>query len=260
MTHPAKTLAGLLAALPLLAGCGSTRWSDTQRTATEQFVISHAVDQAVGQLDFSFLADRKVFFDTEYLEETVHRRYLISTLRQQLLAGGCLLQEKREDADYVVEARTAVLGTDRDDVLLGVPQLNLPAVVPGVPSQVPEIPVVKRTNQVGAAKIAMFAYNRHTGRRLWQSGTLLADSTAKNLWVLGGGPFEWGTSLEGTRLAGERLQAPTFGLNRDDDDQQSRTNLVTERRSWQDFNEPTGPILPAGHNEPAKLPPADDAP
>lgn len=257
MTRPAKALATFLATLVTLAGCGSTRWSDTTRTATEQFVISHAVDQAVGQLDFGFLAGRKVFFDPEFLEDTVHRKYLISTLRQHLLAGGCLLQEKREDAEYVVEARTAVLGTDRDDVLLGVPQMNLPAVVPGVPSQVPEIPVIKRTNQVGAAKIALYAYNRITGRRVWQSGTLLADSTAKNLWILGGGPIEWGTSLEGTRLAGERLEAPTFG-SKGEDGEESRPNLVTERLAWEERRDEAEPVQPAGHNEPAELPPVEE--
>jgi hypothetical protein len=131
--------------------------------------------------------------------------------------------------------------------------------VPGVPSQVPEIPVIKRTNQVGAAKIALFAYNRHTGRRLWQSGTLLADSTAKNLWVLGGGPFEWGTSLEGTRLAGERLEAPTFG-RKDDDSDQDKPNLVTERLAWEEQIDQAGPVRTAGHNEPAELPEADDSP
>src|SRR5262245_29739463 len=76
-------------------GCGTTRVTDTTRTATEQLLVSTSVDQAVSELDFTQLAGRTVFFDPQYLEGVVDRGYVVSSLRQHLLSCGCLLQEER---------------------------------------------------------------------------------------------------------------------------------------------------------------------
>src|SRR5205823_12442541 len=77
------------------AGCGTTRVSDTQRTATEQLLVSNAVDQAVSQLDFRILAGKPVYFDPQYLAGSIDRGYVVSSLRQHLLASGCILQEEQ---------------------------------------------------------------------------------------------------------------------------------------------------------------------
>ena len=41
--------------------------TDTQRTATEQLLISNAVDQAVSHLDFRKLSGQPVYLDAQYL-------------------------------------------------------------------------------------------------------------------------------------------------------------------------------------------------
>jgi len=158
--------------LGLAAGCGTTRMTDSTRTATEQLLISSAVDRSVSQFDFNGLAGKKVFFDAQYLDGTVDKGYVVSSLRQHLLASGCLLQEDRGKATYVVEARSGGVGTDHSSLLVGVPQMTVPALVPGQPSQIPEIPLAKKNDQNGLAKIAVFAYNRQTGERVWQSGVI----------------------------------------------------------------------------------------
>jgi hypothetical protein len=199
---------GTATLLCVLVGCGTTRMSDTQRTATEQLLISNAVDQAVSQIDFRFLAGKPVYFDPQYLDGTVDKGYVISSLRQQLLASGCALKEDRSKAIYVVEARAGAVGTDRHSLLVGIPQMTVPTFVPGQPTQIPEIPFAKKTDEQGAAKIAVFAYNRITGERLWQSGTLQAYSDARDAWLLGLGPFRRGSIVPGTELAGEELPNP----------------------------------------------------
>jgi hypothetical protein len=219
------------------AGCGTTRLTDTQRTATEQLLVSNAIDQAVSEFDFSELSGKSVFFDAQYLEGAVDRGYLVSTVRQQLLAQGCLLQEDRAKATYVVEVRTGGIGTDRHALLVGIPQMSVPALVPGQPSQIPEIPFAKKTDQEGVAKIAVFAYNRQTGRLVWQSGTAKAMSTSKDTWVLGAGPFQRGTIRNGTEFAGEPLPIPRF-TEKDGDGAPSLTP-VTEPA---DFSEPASPV------------------
>ncbi|HEY8505671.1 MAG TPA: DUF6655 family protein, partial [Gemmataceae bacterium] len=224
--------AGLLAAL--VVGCGSTRSTDTQRCATEMLLVSNAIDQAVNRLDFSALRDQPVFLDVQYLDNTVDKGYLISSVRQHLAAHGCLLREKREEAEYVVELRSGGVGTDRYELLIGVPQMNLSTIVPGQPSYIPEIPFAKKTDQHGIAKIAAFVYHRESGRALGQSGTLEGTSTAKDTWVLGTGPFRRGSIVHGTSLAGSELPLPDLSLSGDAEpsDEPPERVSVTAAATW----------------------------
>ena len=109
---------------------------------------------------------------------------------------------------YILEARAGSIGTNRSEVLYGVPSVNLPMTIPGVPSTIPEIPVVKKTNQRGIAKIGLFAYHRESGTAVWQSGLVRDESTAKDWWVLGAGPLQLGTIHEGTSFAGSKIPNP----------------------------------------------------
>lgn len=188
--------------------------SDTTRTATEQLLISDAIDRAVNQIDFGVLRGKEVYFDSQYLKSSVDQGYLESTIRQHLLASGCTLKDNRDDATYVVEARAGSVGTDRNQVLFGVPQVNLPAIAGSpvtLPSTVPEIALAKDTRQKAVTKVAVFAYNRITGNPVWQSGLAVASSDAKNSWVFGVGPFQKGTIYDGTDFAGGKLDLPIIG-------------------------------------------------
>lgn len=211
----------LLFVLCVAPGCGTTRWSDTNRTATEQLLISNAIDRAVQRIDMRPLAGMDVFLDVAFLDNVVDKQYAISTLRQHLLASGCSLRHDREDASYVVEARCGAMGTDRYDLLYGVPatNINLTGVVPftGIPTAVPEIPFAKRTDQRAVAKLALFAYHRETGAAVWQSGTASQVSRAKDIWVLGAGPFRRGAIYPGTTFAGEILRSPFRTKNSEDE-------------------------------------------
>ncbi len=200
----------MFALMMLATGCGTTRRSDTTRTASEQLLISNAVDQAVAQLDFGPIAGKNVYFDSQYLAGAVDEKYLISTLRQHLLHHGCVLQTERVKADYVVEARAGAVGTDRHDITVGVPAVNLPTTVmaAGVPPVIPEIPFAKSTDQKGVAKIAVFAYEQQTGKRVWQSGVAMVTSNAKDTWILGIGPFQRGSIYDGTNFVGAEVLTP----------------------------------------------------
>src|SRR5947209_2172750 len=204
---------GALLALGL-SGCGTTRWTDTRRTATEQMLVSDAIDRAVSRIDFRLLAGKEVFLDTAFLGEAVDKEYLTSTLRQQMVSSGCVLKEKREQAAFIVEARAGTIGTDRHDLLFGVPGFSLPtfaspvAGAPALPSTFPEVAVAKRTDQQAVAKIAVFAYHRETGAPIWQSGADVVASKARDLWVLGAGPFQRGTLYDHTQFAGDALHVP----------------------------------------------------
>ncbi|MDB5306013.1 MAG: hypothetical protein JWO38_215 [Gemmataceae bacterium] len=237
---------GLLALLLATSGCGTTRMTDTNRAASEMLLISQAVDHAVAKIDFTPLAGQPVFLDTSAVDkDTVDKGYLVSVVRQQLLAYGALVQEERFRAVYVVEIRSGGLGTNRHSLLVGTPAMSLPTIVPGLPSaSVPELALVKRSDQRGVAKIGVFAYNRISGRALWQSGTVDATSHSNDTWVFGAGPFSRGTIRQRTELAGEPL--PTFPL------------MLFKQPGESDASTPSGPsreqFFPAGTTIPPSSP------
>lgn len=211
----------LLMASPLVVGCGTTRFTDTNRSATEMMLLSKAVDDSLKGIDFRPLAAKTVFLEEKYLEGVQDKQYLISALRQQLLASGAYLQEEKAKATYVVEPRAGALATDRTSVLIGVPAIALPTYTASpvpIPSQIPEIPFAKSTEQRAVAKIAVFAYNRLTGRPVLQSGVAQADANANDMWVFGLGPFQSGsirptTEFNGTPVpffGGSNEEAPVF--------------------------------------------------
>jgi len=215
--------------------------TDTPRTATEMLLLSHAVDSAVSQIDFSPLAGRHVYIDAAGLDkDVVDRGYLLSLVRQQAAAAGAILQDDRNKADYIVEVRSGGIGTDRHSVLVGTPALQLPSVVPGMPTNIPEIALAKKNDQRGVAKIALFAYNRHTGRALWQSGNVESVSRVKDLWVLGAGPFSQGSIRKRPELAGEPL--PTI------------SDLLQLRPASQDTALLMGPRYFPDHDQPVASP------
>ncbi|QDT50280.1 hypothetical protein Pan258_43370 [Symmachiella dynata] len=186
-----------------LGGCGTTRWSDTPRTATEQRLISNAIDESVNSIDVSPLAHQKVFFDTSNIDDSVQQKYLISSLKYHLLRNGCYVLEKKEEADYVVEARAGVIGTDHHDLLIGIPESSLGAGIPGMPASLPEMALYKKTNQLGEAKIGLFAYHRTDGNLVWSSDTKISNKLAKSVWAMGIGPMQRDGTDGPIRWAGE---------------------------------------------------------
>lgn len=196
----------LAVALPLIAaGCGSTKLQE----ATEQLVLSSAVDRSVAMIDFRPLAGQRVFLDTEYLKNTkspsfVNADYVTSSLRQQIMAAGCMLQDTKEEADLIIEARLGTLGADDHRVTYGIPENNglstaASLLVQTPTPSVPEIALARRDAREGAAKIAAFAYERESKVPVWQSGISQSIATSRNTWVLGVGPFQGGSIREGGR-------------------------------------------------------------
>jgi hypothetical protein len=202
----------------LMSGCGTTKWSDTNRTGTEQLLISNAIDNAVGKIDFTPIGDKNVFLKTDAINDATDYKYLAMALRQQMAACGGVICDKEDDADYIVEVRVGAIGTDRDDMLIGIPALTVPS-IPGTnfsSGTIPEIPFIKRTKQRGIAKIALFAYNKRTGRPIWASGNKQSESQARNLWFAGTGPLTRGTIYDETTFAGHRVSVPEFLENKQD--------------------------------------------
>ena len=229
-------------ALSTFSGCGTTK----SFTATEQLLVSDAVDSTVAQIDFRPLSGRRAFLDNTFLPtqkgvpnpnpSLVHSEYVTSSLRQQMLAAGVMLCEKREEADVIVEARMGALGFDGHTVTYGVPASSslstAASTLSGSPivPLLPELSFAKKEAKSGAAKLALFAYERQTLEPVWQSGIARSSSTARDTWVLGVGPLQNGTIYEGTRFAGSRVLGKTMTRLVDHEDDEPET-LVDYKRS-----------------------------
>lgn len=208
-------------ALIAVVGCGTTK----SYTATEQLLMSDAVDSTISKIDFRPISGQKIYLDTTYTaaagkivpgvpmpSNLVTSDYVISGLRQQMVAAGCLLVEKREDADIICEARCGALGTDGHSVIYGIPATSgfgaagsLISGAPAIPAT-PEISLAKRELKSAASKVAVFAYTRETHEPVWQSGIAQAGSNARDTWFMGIGPWQYGTIYRGTRFAGKRIK------------------------------------------------------
>src|SRR5690606_11244813 len=152
-----------------LSGCGTTK----TYTATEQLLLSDAVDMSVAKLDFTPLTAKRVYLDATYLKTVkspllIDSDYVISSLRQQMMGAGVLLVEGREEAEIIAEARMGALGMDGHDVIYGLPASNslasASAALGGASllPAIPEISIARREGRQGASKLAVFAYDRET--------------------------------------------------------------------------------------------------
>jgi hypothetical protein len=200
---PVRNLAavGLIA----LAGCGTVKQTGTDRTGTEQILLTNAWDDALHKVDFRPLAGVPVYLDTQFVK-AVDEGWVISSLRQAMLSQGVLLRDKPEKAQWIVEARVGSYGTDSYNWLVGVPQVTIPATITGMPSgTIPEIPLVKKSDQLAITKMALFAYDRASGQMVWKSGTQIATADAKDVYVGGFGPITSGSIRKKNKRIGINL-------------------------------------------------------
>lgn len=264
LTWPGALLLACLACW----GCGTTK----QYEATQQLMASDAVDTAIARIDFTALAGQKVYFDTEYIKNYkgigfTNAEYVISSLRQQMFAAGLLMQSTKEKADYILEGRIGALGEDDHEVVYGMPATNTLSAaasavaatsgVPAVPS-LPEISIARRKDQVAAAKVAVFAYERETGERVWQSGLKVARATSKNTWLFGVGPFQRGTIYDDKlRFAGAEIDVKVDNARKG---KNGPIYAFKDQAHFKNLNPPKIPNLPELPAVPEVIPASAEVP
>jgi hypothetical protein len=187
-SHRPRPLTCLVAALiGLVAGCTSTKQSNTARTATEQLLISNAVDQSLNKVDFAPLAGATVFVEEKYID-CVDKGYIIGSVRHKLLQAGALLAGKPEEADAIIELRSGGVGTDVSSSYLGVPGFTAPGMI-----GIPDIKIVTHDTQKAVAKIGIVVYSTKSKRELGEGGVSMARADDTNSYFMGFGPRQSGT-------------------------------------------------------------------
>jgi hypothetical protein len=172
-----------------LVGCATIKQSDTARTGIEQMLISSAVDRSLEKIDFAPVRGAKVFLDDKYLD-CVDKNYVLLAMRQKLLAHGCTLPDKADDADVVMQVASGAVGTDRQDLFAGISQIPLP---PPSPISIPKFELFGRDKANGTAKLLVVAIDKKTQLAVINNGASLARSDYKVWSFIGGGPIQTGS-------------------------------------------------------------------
>ncbi|HEY2250522.1 MAG TPA: DUF6655 family protein [Planctomycetaceae bacterium] len=185
---PASTAGlGLLLTIAGLSGCATNRQSNTARTASEQLLISNAVDRSLNKVDFGPLAGVNVFVEEKYVE-CVDKGYIIGSIRHKLLQAGALLAPKAEEADAIMEVRSGAVGTDVSSSYLGVPGFTAPGMI-----GIPDIKLMTRDNQQAVAKIGIVVYGAKSRSELGEGGVSMARADDTSTYILGIGPAQSGS-------------------------------------------------------------------
>jgi len=171
-----------------LAGCTTVRLSEPKQTATEQLLISTAIDKVVTQLTPEIPPGSKVFVDPQFVDMTppdaaLYPKYAIGSIRDHLLQQGVLLVDDRKAADVVVEPRSGAQSINHDTLLVGIPNFPIPIPLAGTVN-FPEIALFKRDRQTGVAKLAITAYGQKTGKLTASTGPKVGASDRTQFVIL----------------------------------------------------------------------------
>ncbi len=173
----------LAAASIAVCGCATMKQTDTARTGVEQLLVSSAIDRSLDRVDYRPISGAKVFVEQKYLE-CVDKNYVVVALNQRLLRSGCTLVDKAEDADVIMQVGSGGVGTDRQELFVGIPEITIPM---PVPMSLPKVPFFDRVRSNGTAKLAIVAYDAKNRNPVINGGAQLARSDHKSWNVLGTG-------------------------------------------------------------------------
>jgi hypothetical protein len=195
-----RRLAGVALGIFLaLTGCATERVTNPEKTATEQFLLSKAVAEAIDPLSFDVLHGRKVYVDDRFFGAP-EKTLALGELRAKLLMSGVQVAPEAKEAEIILEVRSAGIGIDRYDNIIGIPSFGAPsaststvATVPVIGFVTPELAIVKEIKQISFASLAYVAYWSHTGEVVASSGPSLGSAWRDDWWVLNFGPRTVGT-------------------------------------------------------------------
>jgi hypothetical protein len=185
--------------LLVLAGCATQRVTNPEKTATEQFLLSKAVADAVEPLNFDVLHGRKVYLDDRFFGAP-EKALALGELRAKLLLSGVQVAPDAKEAEIILEVRSGGIGIDRYDSIIGIPSIGAPSAatsaatsIPTIGIVTPELAIMKETKQISFASIAYVAYWADTGEVVASSSPSLGQAWRDDWWILNFGPRTVGT-------------------------------------------------------------------
>jgi len=157
--------------LLLLSACALSReQSKTSRTATEQLLVSQALERSLSRVSVPLPDGSSVAVETAGLKDTdaAFTRELVAS---RLSSLGVRVQKKEEEASYLVRVIIQTLGTDQENSFFGMP----PVTSVLLPFALPELAIYKHEHQRGVVRLRLEIFERATGRFItstrWYEGS-----------------------------------------------------------------------------------------
>jgi hypothetical protein len=173
-----------LVAVLMMTGCATVRQTDPPTTATEQLLISTAVDRSVGKLKLSIPPGSRVYLDAQNLdsekEYVRYPKYTIAAVRDQLMRLGYKVVDQRSQADVSVELRSGAQSINEKSILIGTPNIAVPVPFAGS-FAIPELALFKYHRLRGISKLALSASNA-AGSLLYSTEFQYGEAEQKH-WV-----------------------------------------------------------------------------
>ncbi len=153
-------LSSVFAVLLLLSACGVSRdASKSPRAATEQLLLSQAVERSLEDVSVPMLKDAAVVMEVAGL--TPDQYYVRDSVAGHLArTQGVRVVDTRSQAKYVVHVMVQALGTELDQSFFGMPQVQGGL----IPIALPELPLYKFIREIGYVRYSMNIYEAATGR------------------------------------------------------------------------------------------------
>lgn len=173
-----------------LGACTTVHVTEPAESATEQLLITAAIDDAVAKINLPLPVSTRVYVDTSYFDglgrdrTVLFPKYAMGAIREKLLRGGALITADRQTADMIVELRTGGQSVDHNSLFIGIPSISIPLPPTFYPVTTPELALFKRDRQTGVAKLAIVAYRRDSGAYSGASGLSFGASNHTETTIL----------------------------------------------------------------------------
>ena len=186
-----KALSGaiLLASTLLLCSCANPWTTNTKRSAVEQYLLAHTIEQAAVQAGLGKYAGQKIFFDYSYLVPQDDKQYLQGRLEMEIARARGIIVGKQEEADVMIQPLCGVLATDINTFLIGTPTLPIPVPYTTLNIVIPEIPLFKIYHRSAYGRLAFNIFEAKTRKPIECIPMINASSHYKN-WVVLLVPFK----------------------------------------------------------------------
>jgi hypothetical protein len=154
--------------LLVLGGCNTRRITHTARSGVEEMLLSSAIDKALTKYEPTDINNKKIYIDSSNLftiKDTGINGYMIGMLRSCLGSKGAIIVEKKEKAEIVLEIYNGTVGTDYDDIFVGIPPIGIPIIFAGTLMS-PRITFYEKSIQTGTCKILINLYNIKSDKQI----------------------------------------------------------------------------------------------
>lgn len=172
----------------LLGGCATIESKISGRTATEQHLVTEAVQKAVDSVQWKTLRGQKIKMDLVGVQ-TDEFPFIKTTIERELNRYHCQLVEDATKANFEMTVLVRSVGTDIWVSNFGIPLLV--TAYEGVPSSAGGLSLFSTNKQEGYCRLEFIGRNPVSKELLWQIPVVHGDTYFKTTTFLGVfGPFK----------------------------------------------------------------------